>query len=113
MNPATILKDAAAGGVTLSLSAAETIKATGDQAAVNRWLPVIREHKAFIVALLVDAAVGRWLADIGESDQETIDEVLTACRRDSEARAYFLGRARNAGMDAHSSAGKAVDTTCR
>lgn len=59
-----------------------------------------------------EAAIVRWLAAIGETDQETIDEVLAACRRDSEVRAYFLGRARNAGMDAHSSAGKVVDTTC-
>ncbi|MEF8722706.1 hypothetical protein E4Q23_08995 [Candidatus Accumulibacter phosphatis] len=112
MSPATIIREAAGDGVNLSLSEAETIKAAGDQAAVNRWLPAIRAHKAFIVVLLVDAAVRRWLAAIGETDQETIDEVLAACRRDSEVRAYFLGRARNAGMDAHSSAGKVVDTTC-
>ncbi len=55
MNPATIIEQAAADGVNLALSLAGTIKATGEQAAVNRWLPVIREHKRGIVAALREA----------------------------------------------------------
>jgi len=38
-------------------------------------------------------AVLRWLGRIGETDPATIAEVLTACRRDAEARDYFTGRA--------------------
>ncbi|MEF8729158.1 MAG: hypothetical protein V5B34_13235 [Accumulibacter sp.] len=34
-----------------------------------------------------------WLAQIGESDQTIIDDVLTLCRHDDDARAYYLGRA--------------------
>lgn len=56
MTPATIIKAAAAEGVTLALTPAATIKATGDGAAVNRWLPVIRQHKSGILAALQDAA---------------------------------------------------------
>lgn len=40
-----------------------------------------------------EAAVLAWLAQIGETDQTTIDDVLTLCRHDEEARVYYLGRA--------------------
>ena len=52
MTPAAIIKGAITDGVRLALSPAGTIKATGDQKAVSRWLPVIREHKPGIVAAL-------------------------------------------------------------
>jgi hypothetical protein len=64
MTPAAILKEAKADGVSLTISPAGTIKATGDGAAVNRWLPAIREHKAGIVAALkvgaADTAATSW-----------------------------------------------------
>jgi hypothetical protein len=41
-----------------------------------------------------ETAVRAWLASIGEDDQETIAEVLTACRQDSGTRDYFAGRAK-------------------
>jgi len=46
-----------------------------------------------------DAAIRAWLAQIGETDATTIDEVLTRCRNDSDARACYLGRARHAATD--------------
>ena len=52
MTPATIIREARSEGVMLALSPAGTIKATGDGAAVNRWLAVIREHKAEIIDVL-------------------------------------------------------------
>ena len=52
MTPATIIREAQAEGVRLALSPTGTIKATGDGAAVNRWLTVIREHKAEIIDVL-------------------------------------------------------------
>jgi hypothetical protein len=56
MTPVDIIRDARAEGVRLELSPAGTIKATGEAAAVNRWLPAIREHKlAIIAALKADA----------------------------------------------------------
>lgn len=56
MNPAAIIRDAQADGVCLVLGKPGTIKATGDGEAVNRWLAVIREHKAGIIEALTAAA---------------------------------------------------------
>ncbi len=55
MNPATILERAKADGVTVTLSPAGTLKAAGEDTAVTRWLPVIREHKPGIVKTLQKA----------------------------------------------------------
>jgi len=52
MNPATIIREAQAGGVRLALSPAGTIKATGSKAALARWLPAIRGCKASIIEVL-------------------------------------------------------------
>ena len=52
MTPAAIIQQAQADGVTLALSPVGTIKAAGNGEAVNRWLPVIREHKAELLAEL-------------------------------------------------------------
>jgi hypothetical protein len=40
-----------------------------------------------------EAAVRAWLAQIGETDSATIDEVIEGCRRDKGARGYFIRRA--------------------
>jgi hypothetical protein len=157
MNPATIIREAQAGGVKLALSPAGTIKASGDRAALERWLPVIRERKAEIIDVLKvgagdtatascwwrvhypdrapveaccfpdatreevlagrpgateaepftptvrqpaapltaseETAIRAWLALIGERDPATIAEVVDRCRRDADARDYFIGRA--------------------
>ncbi|MDP2867591.1 hypothetical protein [Methyloversatilis sp.] len=55
MNPAAIIREARADGVCLELGKPGTIKATGEADAVNRWLAVIREHKADIIEALNDA----------------------------------------------------------
>lgn len=52
MTPATIIREAQSDGVRLTLSSTGIIKATGDGAAVSRWLDVIREHKAEIIEAL-------------------------------------------------------------
>ena len=56
MTPATIIRGAQADGVSLTLSPAGTIKATGDGAAVDCWLTVIREHKTEIIGALKTGA---------------------------------------------------------
>ena len=56
MTPASILREAAADGVNLVLSPSGTIMAKGDQAAVSRWIPVIRQHKPQIIEVLREAA---------------------------------------------------------
>lgn len=101
MTPAAILKEAFADGVSLALSPAGTIKATGDGAAVNRWLPAIREHKAAIIKALLEAsactgdfkAIRAWLTFIGENDPVIIYEVLARCSTNTDARDYFNQRA--------------------
>lgn len=40
-----------------------------------------------------ETAIRAWLALIEETDEATIDDVLTLCRHDDDARAYYLGRA--------------------
>ena len=101
MTPAAIIREAQAEGVRLALSPTGTIKATGDGAAVNRWLAVIREHKAEIIDVLKvcagdTAAIRRWLAHIGETDPVIIAGVLGKCQHDADARAYFIGRSNEA-----------------
>jgi hypothetical protein len=88
-------------GVRLSLSSTGELKAKGSPDAIKKCLPLIREHKAALVAELQpdrisaeqETALLAWLAFIGENDIVTPGEVIEACRRDADARAYFLGRA--------------------
>lgn len=65
MTPATIIREVQAAGISLALSPAGTLKATGDVVAVNRWLAVIREQKTEIIEALKvgagdTATVSRW-----------------------------------------------------
>ncbi len=55
MTPAAIIRQSAADGVALVLLPTGTIKARGDQEAVSRWVPLLREHKSGIVAILEEA----------------------------------------------------------
>jgi hypothetical protein len=153
MTPETIIREARKDGVTLALSEAHNIKATGDGTAVGRWLAVIREHKMEIVDSLKvgasdissasrrwlihychrdpveivccpdatypeilhlypdsiaaeplvptirrpstpltaseEAAICAWLDRIDEADPEIIDEKISQCIRDADARRYF------------------------
>ncbi len=52
MSAAEIIKEAAADGVNLILSPADTITATGTRPVVERWLPTIRQSKSEILAEL-------------------------------------------------------------
>jgi hypothetical protein len=52
MTPATIIQQAQADGLILRLSKAGTLKAEGQQAALARWLPVLRQHKPQLLAAL-------------------------------------------------------------
>jgi hypothetical protein len=141
----------------LSLSCSGAVKYKSDDVGVvNRWLPIIREHKADIIAALsahaprwrviyrdggavevvytapvpralvaerypetgsIEPAVANiippdapltlaeveqvraWLASIGETDVDTIGEVLAGCERDTAAQRYFIGRASQADGD--------------
>ena len=52
MTPAAIIQEAAVDGVMLAKTPSGTLKATGNQAAITRWLPVLRENKPGILAVL-------------------------------------------------------------
>ena len=52
MTPDTIIKAAFEDGVNLALTETGTMKATGNAAWIEAWLPIFREHKAAIVAEL-------------------------------------------------------------
>lgn len=106
MNAASIIREAHADGVRLVLSLVGTIKATGDGAAVSRWLSTLRDHKAEIIDALKagrgdvdsltareEAAIRGWLALIEETDPATIDEVICRCRWSADVRDYFNWRA--------------------
>jgi hypothetical protein len=80
MTAATILRDSAAAGLTLSLSAAGTIKATGEKAAVALWLATIKQNKVDIIALLSEAAsrkpcpaASRWLLHFSDRNPLTVE----------------------------------------
>lgn len=49
MSPAEILERATVEGVSVALSSTGTIKVTGDQLVVDKWLPLIRDHKPSIL----------------------------------------------------------------
>jgi hypothetical protein len=77
MTPATIIREAQSEGVKLALSPAGNIKAVGDGAAVNRWVAVIREHKAEIIDVLKNVAGDRATASrwwrIHYPDRDTVE----------------------------------------
>lgn len=52
MNPSEIIGQAMAEGVILVLSPTGTIKVTGDQPVVDKWLPMIRDNKTGILCEL-------------------------------------------------------------
>ena len=52
MTPVDILKHAAAEEVVLTLSPAGAITVAGGQSDVEKWLPIIRDHKPDLVQLL-------------------------------------------------------------
>ena len=52
MNTAELIELATAEGVILALSPTGTIKATGNQSAVDKWLPTIRKNKPSILCEL-------------------------------------------------------------
>lgn len=52
MSPFALLQKAQVSGVLLTLQTDGTIKASGDEAILPRWIPIMREHKAALVLAL-------------------------------------------------------------
>lgn len=72
-------RKAAADGVVLARTSSGTIKATGEQAAVTRWLPVLRENKPAILAALEETEDGTPLCDPAvEARRQRVHAMLEA-----------------------------------
>lgn len=52
MNPAELVRRASADGVSLKVTPTGTLKVTGDDKAVRRWLPTLKANKPELVAAL-------------------------------------------------------------
>lgn len=89
MTTATIIEQALADGVTLSLTTTGTIRAAGNREAIGRWQSILTEHKPGIVAVLLEAANDsaahfRWTVqfpnlpamEVAITPEATRDEVL-------------------------------------
>ena len=75
----TLLARAKADGVEVSL-AAGVVKAKGDRAAVDRWLPILCEHKPEILAALEakNELAALILAVFPTGSPEELEEALAA-----------------------------------
>lgn len=93
MTATTIIREAQADGVRLALSPTGSIKATGDCAAVNRWLAVLREHKAEIVDVLKmgagdTATASRWWM-LHFCDREPLTVAFSPAATHAEVLAWY------------------------
>ena len=68
-----VIREAEADGVSLALSPAGTIKATGDREAVDRWLPVLRAHKPDILAALAKPDALWWRVAITKPGARNVE----------------------------------------
>ena len=100
MKTSEIIEHAFDDGVTMTLTPAGTIKMRGDGAAVNRWLPLIRENKPdFLAALQEFEAL---LARVGPAyltPEHEYDEIRLAAMRDLDGaiQSYrFMAKERQA-----------------
>ena len=96
MSAAAILRDAAADGVEVTLRDGR-LTATGNDAAVNRWVPELRAEKEQVIDLLRwpndQAVIQRWLAVIGEVDELVIEQTILCCKTDEPSRTWALDEA--------------------
>lgn len=108
MSAAALLERLAVAGVKLTALGADRLAAEPAEALTDELREAIRRHKAELLEALrtkqadayetplSDAEVrtlAAWLDGIGEDDSDMRDAVLRQCRRDPEARRYFLGQA--------------------
>ena len=103
MTHQTIIERMQGDGLSLSINGEGQIDVAGEVATVNRWVPLLREHKPDIFAALSAAtvtdmtqadglAIRGWLAYIDEDDPLAVEQVIYRCKVDPEARQYSLVR---------------------
>jgi hypothetical protein len=69
MTPLEIIRQASSEGLILSVSETGGIKLEGNRQAAEKWKPVIREHKAALIAALRDAGKAwRWRVVFADRD---------------------------------------------
>ena len=71
---------------------ADILERHSDAVAAEPFTPTVRQPSLPLTAS-EETAIRSWLALIGETDPETIVEVIGQCQRDADARDYFTGRA--------------------
>lgn len=112
MTLAAILRQAENEGVVLTLSASGKVKVAGQQTVVDRWLPLIQQHKPEIIRALQGAnqdpmerderKLARLVARVCRayylSDGEIVTAIDAALADFEAARATFEGMARKIGM---------------
>jgi hypothetical protein len=76
MTPAAIIQKAAKDGAMLSLGSTGKVKISGSPEAVNRWRPIVREHKRDLLAELSLACTQhkRFTFELPLGDTEAIEE---------------------------------------
>jgi hypothetical protein len=101
MNAQTLIREAQTEGVAIMVSPEGGIILSGKQADREKWASILKPHRDEVIRLLTppmtateETAIRCWLTVIGENDPGTAEEVIENCRRDTEARRYFLRRAR-------------------
>lgn len=87
MSPTDIIRQVSADGVTLKVTSAGTLKAIGDQAVIDRWLPILKASKPDIIAELTRLSASleqriRAMAHRWQYSAEELADVLSRARRD-------------------------------
>jgi hypothetical protein len=75
MTPVEIIEQATVDGVNLVLTTTGTIKVTGEQLAVDRWLPTLRQNKADILAELQREVMRRKIISMLGAEPEALRAV--------------------------------------
>lgn len=87
MSPTDIIQQVSADGVTLLVTPAGTLKATGEQAVIDRWVPILKASKPDIIAELMRLPASleqriRAMAHRWQYSPEELADVFDRARRD-------------------------------
>lgn len=88
MTPEKIIALASADGLNITLTEAGRIRYSGDQAVVDRWIPLIRAYKPAIVEVLRHST-----PTLATTDRQLIEAVCAAWQADADDLAVALAAA--------------------
>lgn len=95
MNALAIVEAATAEGLVVELSLNGSLKAVGEQEVVDRWRPLLKQHKAEIVILLSGVNLPNWCrADCDHYHRLEVPDVGTMqwCCQDDDYRHWRIAR---------------------